>query len=61
MGVGEPAADGDGVLGVEDVGCGGVVDDYCFAEVTPDLGEILDGLSVQNGGVRRSGEMRTLT
>ena len=61
VGVGEPAADGDGVLRVEDVGCWGVVDDYCFAEVTANLGEILDGLSVKDGGIRRSGEMRTLT
>lgn len=41
MGVGEPAADGDGVLGVEDVGCGGVVDDDCFSEIAADLGEVL--------------------
>lgn len=42
MGVGEPAADGDGVLGVEDVGGGGVVDDYGVLEVAADLGQVLD-------------------
>ena len=42
MRVGEPAADGDGVLRVEDVGGGGVVDDDCLAEVAADLGEVLD-------------------
>ena len=41
MSVGEPAADGDGVLRVEDIGCRGVVDDDCFAEVTANLGEVL--------------------
>lgn len=41
MGVGEPAADGDGVLGVEDVRGGRVVDDDGFTEVAADLGEIL--------------------
>ena len=30
MRVREPTAYGDGVLGVEYVGCGGVVDDDCF-------------------------------
>lgn len=41
MGVGEPAADGDGVLRVEDVRRGRVVDDDGFAEVAADLGEVL--------------------
>ena len=50
MGVREPAADGDGVLWVEDVGCGGIIDDYCFAEVAADLGEILRDGSARNGG-----------
>ena len=42
VGVGEPAADGDGVLRVEDVRGGGVVDDDRFAEVPADLREILN-------------------
>lgn len=49
--VGEPAADGYGVLWMEDVGCGGIIDDYCFAEVTTDLGEIL-----REGSARIRGE-----
>lgn len=40
--VGEPTADGDGVLRVEDVRCGGIIDYDCFAEVTADLRQILD-------------------
>jgi len=46
VGVREPAADRDGVLWVEDVGGGGVVDDDCFAEVAADLGEILDVIAL---------------
>lgn len=42
MGVGEPAADGHGVLRVEDVGCGRVVDYDCLAQVAADLGEVFD-------------------
>ena len=42
MRVGEPTADGDGVLGVENVRCGRVVDDDGVLEVAADLGEILD-------------------
>ena len=41
MSVGEPAANGDGVLRVEDVGRRGVVDYNSFTEVAADLGEIL--------------------
>lgn len=41
MSVGKPAADGDSMLRVEDVGCGGVVNDDCFTEVAADLGEVL--------------------
>ena len=41
MGVGEPAADGDGVLRVENVGCGGVVNDDRLSKVTAYLGKIL--------------------
>ena len=37
MGIGEPAADGDCVLGVEDVGGWRVVDDDGFSEVAADL------------------------
>lgn len=43
--VGEPAADGDGVLRVEDVGGGRVVDDDGLAEIAADLRQILDGVS----------------
>lgn len=46
MSVGEPTADRDCMLGVEDVGCWGVVDDNCFSEVTADLGQILDVVSL---------------
>lgn len=37
----EPAADGNGVLRVEDVGRRRVVDDDRFLEVTSDLGKVL--------------------
>ena len=37
MSVGEPAADGDSVLRMENVRRGGVVDDDGFSQVTPDL------------------------
>lgn len=40
--VGEPTADGDGVLGVENVRGGGVVDDDSVLEVAADLGEVFD-------------------
>lgn len=42
MRVGEPTANGYGVLRVEYVGRRRVVDDDGVLEVTPDLGEILD-------------------
>ena len=42
MCVGEPAADGNGVLRVEDVGGRGVVDDDGVFELAADLGEIFD-------------------
>lgn len=52
MRVGEPAADGDGVLGVEDVGCGRVVDDDCFSEIATDLREVLRvSLAFNSGGL----------
>ncbi len=38
----EPAADGNGVLGVEDVGCGRVVDDDGVFQIPPDLRQVLD-------------------
>jgi hypothetical protein len=38
VGVREPAADRDGVLRVEDVGGGRIVDDNGLAEVAADLG-----------------------
>jgi hypothetical protein len=41
VGVREPAADRDGVLGVEDVAGRGVVDDDGVLEVTAKLGEVL--------------------
>lgn len=42
MGIGEPTADGHGVLRVEDVGCGRVVDDDGVFEIAADLGQVLD-------------------
>jgi len=38
----EPTADGNGVLGMEDVGCRGVVNDDCLLQVAANLREILD-------------------
>ena len=46
MGVGEPAADGDSVLRVEDVGCRRVVDDDCLSKVAAYLGKVLVRLLV---------------
>ena len=40
--IGEPAADRDSVLGVEDVGRRRVVDDYRVLQIAADLGQILD-------------------
>lgn len=42
VGIREPTADGDGMLRVEDVRCGRVVDDDGVFEVPPDLRKILD-------------------
>lgn len=42
MGIGEPTADGHGVLGVEDIGCGRVVDDDGVLEIAANLGQVLD-------------------
>ena len=52
MGVREPAADGDCVLWVEDVGCGGVVDDDGLAEISANLGKVL-GWSQYCGSARQ--------
>lgn len=41
MRVGKPAAYRDGVLWVENVGCGGVVDDDGVFQISADLGEVL--------------------
>ena len=38
----EPTSDGNGVLGMEDVGCRGVVNDDCLLQVAANLREILD-------------------
>lgn len=46
MRVGEPTADGDRVLGVEDIGCRRVVDDDCFSEIAADLREVLVFVSI---------------
>ena len=46
MGIGEPTADGHGVLRVEDVGCGRVVDDDGVFEIAADLGQVLDVVSL---------------
>jgi len=46
MSVGEPTADRDGVLGVEDVGCWGIVDDDGLSEISSDLGKIFDIVSL---------------
>jgi hypothetical protein len=45
MGVGEPAADWDGVLGVENVRSWRVVDDDCVLQIAADLGEVLEYVS----------------
>lgn len=42
MCVGKPAANGYGMLGVENVGCGRVVDDDSVLQVASNLGQILD-------------------
>lgn len=42
VGIGEPAADGDGVLRMEDIRGGRVVDDDRLSNVAADLRQILD-------------------
>ena len=46
MRIRKPAADGHGVLGVEDVGGGRVVDDDGILQVTSDLRQVLDVVSL---------------
>ena len=46
MRIGKPAADGHGMLGVEDVRCGRVVDDDGVLQVTSDLREVFDVVSL---------------
>lgn len=46
MRVREPTADGHGMLGVEDVGCGRVINDDGVLEVTSDLRQVLDVVSL---------------
>lgn len=46
MRIGKPAADGHGMLGVEDVGSGRVVDDDGVLQVTSDLREVFDVVSL---------------
>jgi hypothetical protein len=41
VGVGEPAADRNGMLGMEDVGGWGIVDDDGLLQITADLREVL--------------------
>ena len=52
VGGGEPAADGHGVLRVEDVGCGRVVDYDCLAQVAADLGEVFDVIATISMRIR---------
>lgn len=42
MGVWKPTANGNGVLGVEDIWGRRIVDNDCFSEVAANLGEIFD-------------------
>ena len=46
MSIGEPTADRNGVLGVENVGCWGIVDDDGFSKISTDLGKIFDVVSL---------------
>jgi hypothetical protein len=46
MSIGEPTADRYGVLGVEDIGCWGVVDDDGFSKISSDLGKVFDVVSL---------------
>ena len=46
MRVGKPAAYGDGVLRMEYVRSGGIVDDYRLFQITTDLGQILLSVSI---------------
>lgn len=44
--IGEPGGDGNGVLRVEDVRCGRVVNDDCLAEGAADLAQVFDIVSL---------------
>ena len=61
MRIRKPAADGHGVLGVEDVGGGRVVDDDGFAEITANLRKVLPhvrvGLTGPEGPMTRKGNI----
>ena len=46
MSVGEPTADRNSMLGVEDIGCWGVVDDDCILKITAQLRQILNVVSL---------------
>ena len=46
MSIGEPTADGNGVLRVEDVRGWGIVDDDGFSKISSDLGKIFDVVSL---------------
>jgi len=46
MSIGEPTADRNGVLGVEDVRRWGVIDDDGFSKISADLGKIFDVVSL---------------
>lgn len=46
MGIGEPTTYGNGVLGMEDIGSGRIVDNNGFPEVTTNLRQILHVISL---------------
>ena len=46
MSIREPTADRNGMLGMENVGCWRIVDNDGFAEISSDLGKILDVVSL---------------
>ena len=54
MCIGEPAANGYGMLGVENVRGRRVVDDNCFTKVSSNLREVLENMSVflRSDGIR---------
>lgn len=46
MSIGEPTADRNGVLGVEDVGCWRIIDDDGFSKISSHLRKIFDVVSL---------------